>query len=92
MNYPLALLAQSNQGDAAAGVLGLLGLICIGLVALLLYFLPAFIAGMRGHQNTAAIFVLTLLLGWTFLGWTAALVWSFTAVDRPRYRGRYDQG
>jgi hypothetical protein len=28
-----------------------------------------------------AIFALNLLLGWTLLGWFAALVWSLTAVQ-----------
>jgi hypothetical protein len=32
-----------------------------------------------------AIFLLNLLLGWTALGWIAALVWSFTEV-RPDTR------
>jgi hypothetical protein len=27
------------------------------------------------------IFVLNILLGWTFLGWVVALVWSFTAQE-----------
>jgi T4 superinfection immunity protein len=53
-----------------------------------LYFLPAINAGVRGHQNSGAIFALNLLLGWTALGWIVALVWSLTAVTRraPRYR------
>ncbi len=81
------LLAQDNQGDAATGGILLLAFLGIGF---LFYFLPAFIAGMRGHQNTGAIFVLTLFLGWSFVGWVVALVWSFTAVDRRRHRNRYD--
>ncbi len=48
----------------------------------LFYFLPFVIALSRGHKNTVAIFMLTLLLGWTFLGWIIALIWSFTAVER----------
>ncbi|MGI9229089.1 MAG: superinfection immunity protein [Gammaproteobacteria bacterium] len=54
----------------------------LGFVVLLVlfYFLPFIIAINRGHHNTAAIFVLNLFLGWTFLGWVVALVWSFTAV------------
>lgn len=75
----LALFAQNNSGDAAAGGILLLVVISIGF---LFYFLPAFIAGWRGHQNATAIFVLNLLLGWTFLGWVVALVWAFTAVER----------
>ena len=42
------------------------------------YFFPAMIAANRKHASAGAIFVLNLLLGWTFLGWVAALVWSLT--------------
>lgn len=41
--------------------------------------LPTVIALFRGHHNVGAIAVLNLFLGWTFLGWIGALVWSFTA-------------
>lgn len=44
------------------------------------YLAPAIIAGLRGHPSTAAIGVLTLLLGWTGIGWIVALVWSFTGI------------
>lgn len=61
----------------------LLGLLFLG--ALLVgYLLPAVIACLRGHHNSAAISVFTVLLGWTFLGWVIALVWSLTAVDERR--------
>ncbi len=43
-----------------------------------LYFLPVFVAASRKHNNTAAIGVLNLLLGWTVVGWVAALIWSAT--------------
>jgi hypothetical protein len=41
-----------------------------------LYFLPTIIARSRGHRQENAIFLLNLLLGWTLIGWVAALVWS----------------
>ncbi|MDQ0393127.1 superinfection immunity protein [Labrys monachus] len=47
-------------------------------IILLFYFLPWVIALLRGHRNSTAIFVLNLFLGWTFIGWVVALVWSFT--------------
>lgn len=62
------------------------GLIALFLVigALILYFLPANIAGMRHHRNAGAITVLNLFLGWTFIGWVAALVWACTDnVEHP---------
>lgn len=51
------------------------------LFAAVAYFLPAMVAAGRHHHQTAAIFTLDLLLGWTLLGWIAALVWSLTAVQ-----------
>ncbi len=48
-------------------------------VRVFLYFVPTVIAGARHHHQTGAILVLNLLLGWTLLGWIAALVWAFTA-------------
>lgn len=78
-------MAQSfiliGQSDTAGNAVGVLVLLVIGVIGLLFYLLPTFIAGMRGHQNTAAIVVLNLLLGWTFIGWVVALVWSFTAIE-----------
>ena len=60
----------------------------IGLVMLVvsatLYFLPTIIAMARGKRNALAIFFLNLLLGWTFIAWAIALVWSLTAEDRRR--------
>lgn len=45
--------------------------ICVGTV---LYFLPWLIANNRNHQNSSGIFILNLLVGWTFIGWIAALI------------------
>lgn len=48
------------------------------------YFVPWLVAWARGHHNTLAIFAVTLLLGWTVLGWAVALIWSLTANITPR--------
>lgn len=48
------------------------------LVGVGLYFLPSIIASKRNHSNAASILVLNLFLGWTFLGWVAALIWAFS--------------
>ena len=45
-----------------------------------LYFLPSILG--RTKRNFTAIFILNLLLGWTFIGWIVALVWALTA-DAP---------
>jgi len=48
------------------------------LILLAFYFLPAFIALLRGKRNAGALAVLNLLLGWTLVGWVVALVWALT--------------
>jgi Superinfection immunity protein len=66
------------------GCITLLGLILAACAGLAVYFVPAIIAFSRNHRNRAAILVLDLLLGWTLLGWVAALVWSLTAdIEAP---------
>lgn len=45
-------------------------------LAFVLYFVPIFVATVRGTQHTGAIFALNLLLGWTFIGWVGALIWA----------------
>jgi len=48
------------------------------LVGLLVaYPIPTIVAKIRRKRNIKAIFVLNLFLGWTFLGWVAALIWAF---------------
>ena len=44
------------------------------------YFFPTLIAWgwfEKAKNNTMAIFVFNLLLGWTFIGWVISLVWAF---------------
>ena len=41
-----------------------------------LYTLPLCISGFRRHRHQMAIAALNLLLGWTVIGWVAALVWA----------------
>jgi hypothetical protein len=49
---------------------------------LMLYLIPTLVAWWRSHHQLMAILALNLLLGWTFVGWVAALVWAVTAVHR----------
>ena len=51
--------------------------VLLGIVFLMtIYMLPTGIALLRNKRNKASIFVLNLLLGWTFVGWVIALVWG----------------
>ncbi|MGY3234091.1 hypothetical protein ACVMAJ_000981 [Bradyrhizobium sp. USDA 4448] len=64
--------AAPPQGDPVAGLM-------VISAVLISYFLPSIIAFGRGHHQRAAILLTNLLLGWTVLGWIAALIWSATA-------------
>ena len=66
---------MSNDSGAA----GALMLLFIGVV---IYFLPAINARNRKHPNANSILLLDLFLGWTLIGWVAALVWSASAVNK----------
>jgi ABC-type transport system involved in cytochrome c biogenesis permease component len=53
-----------------------------GAILLLLYLIPTIIAFGRRHHSRWAIMMTNLLLGWSGLGWIAALIWSLTGVRR----------
>ena len=47
-----------------------------------LYFFPWIVAIVRRHHQSASICLLNLFLGWTILGWIAALIWSASEIRR----------
>jgi hypothetical protein len=55
--------------SSAFGIIGFI-------ISLVLYFLPTIIAVVRHHRNTLGVFLLNFFLGWTFIGWIAALIWA----------------
>ena len=53
----------------------------VGLVLAVLfvpYWAPTIVAFARRHPSRGGIAAVNLLLGWTFLGWIAALVWALS--------------
>jgi hypothetical protein len=56
----------------------LLLFLLIGLVVL--WLLPGIVASSREHPNAVPIWIITIFLGWTLIGWVIALAWSATAV------------
>lgn len=53
------------------------------LTAIFFYFLPSYIAWNRKHYNFPALFILNLLLGWSFIGWVIALTWALMR-EKPK--------
>ena len=56
----------------------------------LLYIAPAVVAWDRQHPQVRWIWALTLLLGWTGIGWLLALIWALrtTGADRGHPHAR----
>lgn len=73
------LYVPGLTGAEIAGLVVYLGVVIT--FGVTVYAAPAFVAAYRNHPNVAAIAALNILLGWTFIGWVAALVWALTAVD-----------
>ena len=47
-----------------------------------LWLSPGIIASKRGHRNAGGIWVVTLLLGWTIIGWVVALAMALSDPGR----------
>lgn len=67
-----------NSSDSSIVVVSLM-------VIVLGYFVPALIASSRHHRKRGAILVLSLLTGWTAIGWVISAVWSLTPNVEPRW-------
>ncbi len=67
----------------AIAILTVLFLISWLFVALAMYFIPLIVAHIRRHNNIVSIAILNTVLGWTFLGWLAALLWALNRDIEP---------
>jgi Superinfection immunity protein len=54
------------------------------LIGLALYLLPTIIAAARRSTSLVGIILVNILLGWTFIGWIVALVWSLAGQAQRR--------
>jgi hypothetical protein len=70
--------AGDDMPSAPAAIVGLMLMLCGVTIGTLLYFVPALVAWKNKKRNFAAILVLNLCAGWTFIGWVVALVWACT--------------
>ena len=67
---------------AATVVLGMFAIAAVGI-----YFLPSIIATGRHTPHWLTVFLLNLLLGWSFVGWVAAMVMACRPHHRPHAHG-----
>ncbi len=83
-----------KAGATIAGF-GLVTVLILGAISFVMQLVPIIIAFVRNHPSKLAITALSLLLGWTCIGWFVALIWSLTGTgggvhvrydDRPRRR------
>lgn len=93
---PLSLaVAQTTEPPMAYTGGGIpKGMVMI-VVGILLYLLPSMLAFQRSRHRRGLIVLINLLLGWTILGWIAAMVMTFRyepppegEVDEPHRPGR----
>jgi hypothetical protein len=59
---------------------------------LIAYFVPFFVAIGRKHRFSTAIGLINLLLGWTFIGWLAAIIWAVNRDVREQGEDRAPSG
>ena len=66
------------MSEVSGGFFSVFFLPIVFLLLVAIYAIPIIVAYKRNHPNRMAITVLTIFLGWTFLGWIGALVWACT--------------
>lgn len=78
-----------NEANALAKLFGALFFVFVPM----LYLLPTYEAWNNKHKNLSSIVILNLFLGWSFIGWVAALIWAFKKQDEsiPEKAGVKDQ-
>jgi Superinfection immunity protein len=69
MNMPLIVGASVHLTGFAA--------LLVIIPSIVLYFLPTIIALLRKRAKPAVVILLNVFLGWTLIGWIAALIMSF---------------
>lgn len=70
-----------EQGFVGHSMMGNFCLILLGIIGIILYFLPSIIAFKRRHSSRFGILIINLFFGWTFIGWIVSLAWSVSKKD-----------
>ena len=76
-----AATARANSEAEGAALF-----LILGIVFLLLYLIPFWVAKSRKHVRKRAIFWLNLFFGWTLLFWILMLVWAIIGESNREYK------
>jgi Superinfection immunity protein len=76
-----AELAVTTAGGMSVCAMFGLAILVIGSIALNL--MPVWICIYRNHPDTMAITVITIVFGWTCVGWWIALIWAVKSIPMP---------
>lgn len=69
------MMFAAASSDGPWGALALIG------IGILIYFIPSIVA--HNKSQATSVLILNLFLGWTFVGWVAALVWAVSNQSPP---------
>jgi hypothetical protein len=60
-------------------LISVVSIVLILLIGAGVHFAPTFVAIYRDSNSKLGVFLVNLLLGWTLVGWVAALVWALAS-------------
>jgi hypothetical protein len=78
----IILAASGQDAEVKEGALEMTFYAIGFLFSVYIYFAPAITAHRRQHPSRDGITLLNIFLGWTLVGWVAALVWAVNPTDR----------
>ncbi len=81
-------IKNAQQAVGAIGAVGVIGFLCMAVAGLCIMVIPIGIALVRGHPDVVAISLISLIFGWTCIGWFVALIWSVKALLIPHFYSR----
>ena len=62
--------------DTTIAILTTLVTIFLGIIGLIIYFIPSFVAFKRKTASRWPIFLVNFFFGWTLLVWIVTLIWA----------------
>jgi uncharacterized membrane protein len=69
--------SMGQIGSSGLNAFGKLVSSCFFIFAPAFYMLPTFEAWKKKHKNLSSIAILNIFLGWSVLGWVAAVIWAY---------------